>query len=141
MFAKLFVGFLVVVAVLAGYLWSNQAEIVANFNEQRSLEREQSQQAGRLFGEKNDQNACLTRTLADFDGCQEFGCSVSSGLFLKNCLAVAAPNSALCEGVPAFQEVPSEDDKHWAKYECIDRNIRGEGCRMLMRQVSQFCSQ
>lgn len=85
MFAKLFVGFLVVVAVLAGYLWSNQAEIVANFNEQRSLEREQSQQAGRLFGEKNDQNACLTRTLADFDGCQEFGCSVSSGLFLKNC--------------------------------------------------------
>jgi hypothetical protein len=141
MFVKISLAIILVIAATAGYLWSNQTEIVENFNEQRSLEREQSEQAGRLFGETNDQNACLTRTLADFDGCQTFGCSVSSGLFLKNCLAVATPNAALCEGVPVFRDEPTEDDKSWAKYECIERNVRGEACRMLLRQVSQFCSQ
>jgi hypothetical protein len=138
---KLWLLFLLVVIGGGVYLWLHQDEITESFNQERAEDREKFTQEGLQYGQAHSQQACLDKTLTDLNGCNSFGCSVNAGLFLKHCWNVASESPAMCDGVPAFQEKPSEDDKTWAKAYCIDRDIRSEGCRkLIMRQLSQFCS-
>lgn len=139
---------LVLIPVLAGlFLWQVQpvwwqeakAEWLADFNAERAEQASNWRNEGLAFGREHDQNNCLEKALTEFDGCTGFDCTVNHGRYLKGCLEAAAPADGFCEGVPAFRDEPTEDDKKWAKYACWDRNIRGEGCRLLMRQQQLFC--
>lgn len=113
---------------------------LAGFNaEQQTLKTDFTEQ-GRAFGRQADQQACLDRTLTDFDSCSGYNCTLQHDYFLKACLEEASPSEGFCDGVPAYREKPSEDDKTWARHSCWDMNIRGEGCRLLLRQQQFWCS-
>ncbi|PSL13883.1 hypothetical protein CLV44_11064 [Marinobacterium halophilum] len=140
---------LVLIPLLAGvFLWQAEplwwqeakAEWLADFNADRAEQAMVWREQGLALGRSGDQAACLDRALTDFDGCTGFQCTVNYGRLLNACLETAAISEGFCEGVPAFRDQPTEDDKSWAKYTCWDRNIRGEGCRLLMRQQQLFCS-
>ncbi|MBA4503606.1 hypothetical protein [Marinobacterium marinum] len=130
------------------FLWQVQpawwqaakSEWLADFNAERAEQAAQWRDRGLTFGRGNGQTACLEKALGDFDGCTGFECTVNHGRFLKACLETAEPDEGFCEEVPAFREEPTEDDKTWAKHACWERDIRGEGCRLLMRQQQLFCS-
>ncbi|MBV0933229.1 hypothetical protein [Marinobacterium weihaiense] len=148
MLKKIILALVLIPALLMLFLWQVQpawwltakAQWLAEFNAERAEQTAHWRGLGTRLGQSADQAACLDRALTDFDGCTGFECTVNYGRFLNACLAVAAPADGFCEDVPAFREEPTEDDKTWAKHACWDRNIRGEGCRLLMRQQQLFCS-
>lgn len=139
---------LVLIPMLAGLLlWQVQpawwqaikAEWLADFNAERAEQATLWRDQGLSFGRGNGQTACLEKALSDFDGCTGFECTVNHGRFLRACLESAEPDAGFCDEVPLFREEPTEDDKTWAKHACWERNVRGEGCRLLMRQQQLFC--
>lgn len=148
MLKKIIWALVLLPALLGLFLWQVQpawwlaakAEWLADFNHERAEQAAAWRNDGRAFGQQQDQAACLSKALIEFDGCTGFQCTVNHGRFLRACLEAAAPSDAFCEGVPEFRDKPTEDDKSWAKYACWERNIRGEGCRLLMRQQQLFCS-
>ncbi len=132
---------LLLLVVTGVYAWLNKETWLAQFNESRVEQTEQFKTAGVTFGQAADQQACLAKSLAEFDGCLGYSCTVNQAIFLKACLSQARPSEGFCEGVPEYRDKPTEDDKSWAKYYCWDHNIRGEGCRLLMKQQQYFCTQ
>lgn len=148
MLKKIILALVLIPVLVAGVLWQLQpawwqaakAEWLADFNAERAELAANWRKDGLAFGRLNDQNSCLDKALAEFDGCTGFQCTIDHGRFLNACLETAAASEGFCEGVPPFREERTEDDKSWAKYGCWDRNIRGEGCRLLMRQQQLFCS-
>ncbi len=130
----------VLVIIIGLYAWVNKDRWLMEFNQSRVEQTEQFKSAGDRYGMSNDQQACLDKALNEFDGCLGYSCTVNQGIFLKACLNQAQPSPGFCEGVPEYREKPTEDDKSWAKYYCWDNNIRGEGCRLLMKQQQYFCS-
>ncbi|SIQ46743.1 hypothetical protein [Marinobacterium stanieri] len=148
MLKKIILALVLIPTLVGVFLWQVQpawwveakAEWLADFNAEREELAATWRNDGLDFGRENAQAACLDKALNDFDGCTGFQCTVNHGRFLNACLETAAATENFCEGVPAFREEPTEDDKSWAKYACWDRNIRGEGCRLLMRQQQLFCS-
>ncbi|GGC10062.1 hypothetical protein GCM10011352_40660 [Marinobacterium zhoushanense] len=141
MLKKVMLALLAIAVVGGGYLWLNRDRFVAEFNQQRAADAQRFHAAGIEFGRNHDQQACLDKALSDFDTqCTGFECTVRYGKFLKACLDSSSVNPAFCQGVPAFNEELSEEDKNWARQSCWGRDIRGEGCRLLMRQQQLFCS-
>ncbi len=148
MLKKIILALVVIPALVAVFLWQVQPAWwleakqawLSDFNAERAELAANWRNDGLAFGRANDQEACLTKALTEFDGCTGFQCTVDHGRFLNACLEVATASEGFCDGVPAFRDKPTEDDKSWAKYGCWDRNIRGEGCRLLMRQQQLFCS-
>lgn len=138
---KLLLIALALTVLLSLLFWLNRESWLADFNQQRAEQKAQYRQAGHEYGQQHHQQDCLDTALRNFDGCMGFNCTVNQGLFLKACLSQAKVSPGFCDGVPAFREEPTEDDKSWRKYACWDRNIRGEGCRLLMKQQQFFCSQ
>ncbi len=138
---KLIGGVLLALTIVSVMFWLNREAWLENFNNERSEEKARFTQAGLNFATENNQQECLNKALQEFDGCLGYSCTVNNAIFLKACLSKAAISPNFCDGVPAFEEKPSEDAKSWAKYYCWDNNIRGEGCRLLMKQQSFFCSQ
>lgn len=134
-------GILALGLIAAALGWWNREAWLATFNEERQAQTALFKQQGSDFANQADQQACLDEALERFDGCMGYACTVNHGVFLKACLAKANPTPNFCNGVPEFRDKPTEDDKSWAKYACWDLDIRGEGCRLLMRQQSYFCSQ
>lgn len=142
MFRHLTYGLLVLAVVAAVVGWWNRDAWLASFNEEQQAQTTAFKQQGRAFATGGaDQQTCLDEALSRFDGCLGYACTVNHGVFLKACLNEAAPTPGFCDGVPEFRDKPTEDDKSWAKHACWNRDIRGEGCRLLMRQQSYFCSQ
>jgi hypothetical protein len=137
---KVLIGLALLALGLGLWVWLRSPLWLEQFNERQSEVRTKFQAEGRLFGQHNDQQTCLDQTLAAFNGCSGFECTLQHDYFLKACLAEAAPSPGFCDGVPAYRLQPTEDDKSWAKYACWDGNIRGEGCRMLLRQQQYECS-
>ncbi|WP_417585016.1 hypothetical protein [Nitrincola sp.] len=111
------------------------------FNQQRADEASVFRQQGLTAGEQMDQQGCQDQALTGFAACSDsnFVCTVNQGVFLKSCFEVAAPTNGFCDGVPAFHDKATEEEKDWAKYNCWDMDIRGEGCRLLLRQRIEFC--
>lgn len=124
------------------YSWLQAPAWLEEWNSSHQAVTEQQRRAGLQFGQSSDQQACLEKALQQFDLCAEsdYSCTVSNGLFLRACWQASQPSSGFCDGVPAFSESPSEDDKAWAKERCFALGITGSGCRILMRQKQQLCS-
>ncbi|MDY6890527.1 MAG: hypothetical protein SVU24_02855 [Pseudomonadota bacterium] len=122
-----------------GWWQALKSEWLAGFNAEHAQAAARWRNDGLAFGRQSDQQGCLERTLSRFDGCTGFDCTVNYGRFLRACLESARPSAGFCDAVPPFREEPSEDDKSWARHTCWGRNIRGEGCRLLLREQQLFC--
>lgn len=141
MFKKILWTLLVTALVAAGYLWMNRDGIVAEFNQQREAESRAYHAAGQEYGLDHNQRECLDKALSDFDNeCTGFSCTVRYGKFFHSCLQTAQPDPDFCQGVPPYHEEKTEEDKAWARETCWQRDIRGEGCRIILRQQQLFCS-
>lgn len=130
--------FLLVAAVFLA--WITQDKWLPDWNKELAEQTTEFQQKGLALGKTADQQTCLEEALLSFNQCSGFSCTIKHGKFLKACWANATPTENFCEGVPEFREKRTEDDKSWARHACWSRDIRGEGCRLLMRQQQQFCS-
>ncbi len=132
----------IVLLIVVGFFgaWLTQDYWLPEWNQTLAEETERYQQEGLAFGQQADQQACLEKTLSSFDRCSGFACTVKHGKFLNACLKHAANSPEFCKDVPAYNEERSDDDKTWARESCWGRDIRGEGCRLLMRQQQLFCS-
>lgn len=135
---QIILGILLIGALSLYFL--QQSDWLDQFNEERNADFQQAFSEGEGFGQGHDQAQCLQQTLQQFDGCNGFECTVYHGRYLRGCLNTAAQSQDFCKDVPEFRDTPTEDDKSWAKFYCIERNIRGEGCRLLMRQQQKYCS-
>ena len=121
--------------------WLTQSYWLSDWNQEQAAEVKLFQERGLALGKEADQQQCLDSALESFNQCSGFTCTVKHGQFLRVCLQHASPSEGFCDEVPAFNEERSEDDKSWARHACWSRDVRGEGCRILMRQQQQFCSQ
>lgn len=137
---KVLLGLLGVVLAAALWAWLAGPAWLERFNQRQHEARATFTAQGEAFGRQSDQQGCLEHTLTDFNRCDGFDCTLHHGYFLKACLKEAAPSAGFCDGVPAYRETPTEDDKTWAKNSCWDRGIRGEGCRLLLKQQQLWCS-
>ncbi len=138
---KVLSGLALMTLALGIWAWFGAPQWVEQFNDRQREARTSFQAQGRLFGQSADQQACLTRSLADFNnGCMGYDCTLEQDYFLKACLEVAAPTPGFCDAVPAYRNRATEDDKSWAKFTCWENDIRGEGCRLLLRQQQYWCS-
>ncbi|WP_067867985.1 hypothetical protein [Neptuniibacter marinus] len=140
MIKKLVWGIILLIVLGIFGAWLTQDYWLPEWNKELAEETQLFQEQGGAFGKENDQQACLEQTLSSFDHCSGFACTVKHGKFLNACLKHAAPSPDFCKDVPAYNEKRSDDDKTWARESCWGRDIRGEGCRLLMRQQQFFCS-
>lgn len=120
--------------------WLTQDYWLPGWNKELAEESIAFRERGTSFGQSADKQACLEETLTSFDRCSGFACTVKHGKFLNACLKTASISQDFCKDVPVYNEKRSEDDKTWARESCWGRDIRGEGCRLLMRQQQLFCS-
>ena len=138
---KLLLLALVVIGV-GGYLWVElfSDEWLAEFNDERQASAQEFRQQGQSFGQQSDQQGCFDKALKDVEDCRSPICMVDSGNFLRGCFETSAETLNFCEGVPAYQEKITEDEKSWARYGCWDINNKSDGCRLLKRQQQALCS-
>lgn len=138
---KLILSALVVIGV-GGYLWVElfSDEWLAEFNDERQASAQEFRQQGQSFGQQSDQQGCFDKALKDVEDCRSPICMVDSGNFLRSCFETSAETPNFCEGVPAYQEKITEDEKSWARYGCWDINNKSDGCRLLKRQQQALCS-
>ncbi|MFC6670646.1 hypothetical protein [Marinobacterium aestuariivivens] len=137
--SKVLLGLLLLLLAASFWAWRYGPGWLVQFNAQQQQARTASEAEGHGFGRQSDQQGCLDRALTDFNACSGYDCTLQQDFFLKACLEEAAPSAGFCDGVPAYREQPSEDDKTWARHRCWDLDIRGEGCRLLLRQQQYWC--
>ncbi len=140
MLKKLVLLLLVVCVGATVYVWQNRDVWLAQFNRDMAQQAQAQRERGAELGRTTDQQGCLDATLKQFNTCFGYECTVANGQFLKACWAQAQTTPDFCADTPEFREEPTEDDKSWAKFYCIDRNIRDAGCQVLMRQKQQLCA-
>lgn len=129
-------------AIIFGlWYWLYSDQWLQEFNQERSEDAALFRTQGLAEGQLTDQQGCQESALSNFAQCQEsnFVCTVNQGVYLKACFETAAVTQGFCDNVPAFNEKATEDEKDWVKYNCWDMDIRGEGCRLLLRQRIQLC--
>lgn len=138
---KIGIVFLVLTAAFAVWYVLYSEQWLASFNQERQEDAAHYRALGLEAGRLTDQQGCEDTALDNFVACEDsnFVCTVNQGEFLKACYETAAATDGFCNGLPAFNEKASEDEKDWVKYNCWDMNIRGEGCRLLLRQRLQLC--
>lgn len=138
---KIALSGLVLVVLLGLWVWLFSPQWLEGFNQQRAEDAEVYRTQGLEAGRETDQQGCQDQALTRFDQCQDsnFVCTVNQGVFLKACFETAAVTAGFCEGLPEFHDKATEPEKDWAKYNCWDMGIRGEGCRLLLRQRLQLC--
>lgn len=141
MISKFIWGTLFVIAGGIFVAWVVQDQWLPEWNKELADRSAEFRSNGLEFGKTADQQACFDEALTSFNRCSGFACTITHGKFLKACWETAELTEGFCEGVPAYNEKPSDDDKSWARHACWDRDIRGEGCRLLMRQQQFLCSQ
>lgn len=139
---RFWIVFLIVIVIAAFYGWQNGPQWLASWNSGHQQMVEQQRAAGTAFGRKNDQQACFSSALARLESCKEteYKCTVSNGMYLRACWQESLPVGDFCGGVPAFSESPSEDDKAWIKDRCLELGATAKGCRILLKQKMQLCS-
>lgn len=141
MLKKILLALLAIAVLGCVYLWINKDSIVTEFNQERAEEALVYREEGLEYGRNHNQQECLDEALQEFDTqCTGFSCTVRYGKFLNACLETAAVSDTFCDNVPAYQEEKTEDEKIWARETCWNQDIRGEGCRVLLRQQQYFCS-
>jgi len=140
---KIFLFSIILLLVIGFLAWQQSPQWLESFNETRAEEAKQYRAKGLALGEVSDQDTCVTRALSAYASCTDstYACTVNQGIQLKACLEVAQPSENFCADVPEFNEKATEEEKTWARYGCWDADIAGDGCRLLLRQKQQFCSQ
>ncbi len=138
---KIGIGFLLLAVVFGAWYLLYSDQWLENFNQERQEEAQEYREKGLLAGQLTDQQGCQDQALANFNACRDsnFVCTVNQGVFLKACYETARKTEGFCDDLPAFNEKATEEEKDWAKYNCWDMDIRGEGCRLLLRQRLQLC--
>lgn len=135
---------MVLLISLAGgiYAWLQSPEWLAEWNNEHQQMIAAQRQAGQQFGRTTDQQGCFDQALARTEQCQatEYRCTVQGGTYLKACWEQSQPSLGFCDGIPAYSEEPSEDDKAWVKDRCAALGALSKGCRILVRQQQQLCS-
>lgn len=141
MVKKIIWGILLAIVLFIFAAWLTQDRWLPEWNAELAEQSQLFADNGKAFGQSTDQQGCLEEALSSFNQCSGFSCTITHGKFLKACWSVSAVTENFCEDVPAFNDKPTEDDKSWARHACWGRDIRGEGCRLLMRQQQLLCSQ
>lgn len=138
---KIGIVFLVLAAAFAVWYLLYSDQWLEAFNQERQEDAVEYRSMGLEAGRSTDQQGCQDQALENFVACSDsnFVCTVNQGVFLKACFETASPSEGFCDDLPAFNEKASEPEKDWAKYNCWDMDIRGEGCRLLLRQRLQLC--
>lgn len=138
---KIGIAFLLLTLVLGVWYLLYSDQWLANFNQERQQDAQIYREQGLLAGAQTDQQGCQDQALTHFNLCRDsnFICTVNQGVFLKACFETAQSTPGFCDDLPAFNEKATEEEKDWAKYNCWDMDIRGEGCRLLLRQRLQLC--
>lgn len=140
---RFWLGLLLAMIVGAGYAWLYGPEWLESWNETNQQVVEQHKREGAEVGQQTDQQGCFTTALQRVESCKEseFRCTVNSGTFLKACFNESQPTEGFCDQVPAYNESATADDKAWVKDQCMALGVQAKGCRLLMRQQQQICSQ
>ena len=103
---------------------------------------EKSVAEAKEFGRDKDANACVAEALNRGDKCGAFGmmCEVRTGLFMKNCIDVAARPPDFCRNVPRMTNILATVG--WAKDECARRGHPNEQrCARLLQTVQRVCEE
>ncbi|WP_286240601.1 hypothetical protein [Neptuniibacter halophilus] len=140
MVKKIIFGLLLLLAAGIFVAWLTQDHWLPGWNQELAEQSAEYRERGLALGARSDQSGCFEAVLESFDQCSGFACTINHGKYLKACWEKAEPTEHFCDEVPEFKEKPSDDDKSWARHACWSRDIRGEGCRLLMRQQQQLCS-
>ncbi|MDO6562423.1 hypothetical protein Q4488_03410 [Amphritea sp. 1_MG-2023] len=124
------------------YTWLNAPEWLAGWNKEHQMMVNQQRQAGMAAGEQTDQQGCVSLALQRVEHCNdsEYRCTVGGGMFFKACWQHSQPSAEACDGMPAYHETPTEDDKAWVKDRCTALGLLAKGCRLIVRQQQQLCS-
>ncbi len=135
---------IILLAVVGCFVFEDEvraykAQWLSDFNQARESAAAAQHDLGLAFGKQQDQNGCFEKALGDIADCRSPICTIDTGNFLRACWEVSTPVSGFCEGVPAYNEEITEDEKSWARYGCWDMNNKSDGCRILMRQKQQLC--
>lgn len=120
--------------------WFTKDQWLPDWNDELAKAAVEYKEKGLKLGKQTDQQGCLEQALKSFSECTGFACTVNHGIFLKSCWQESRETIGFCNKVPAYTKKATEDAKSWARHSCWDRNIRDEGCRLLMRQQQFFCS-
>lgn len=140
MVKKIILGILVSIVLVIAIAWITQDRWLPQWNQELAQQSVEYRDRGVAYAQTHDQAACLEEALTQFNTCSGFACTINHGKFLRACLDNAAATEGFCAEVPEFNEKATEDDKTWARHYCWDRDIRGDGCRLLMKQTQFFCS-
>lgn len=138
---KIAMVFLVLAAAFTVWYLFFSEQWLASFNQERQEDAAEYRSLGLEAGRLTDQQGCQDQALTNYVACDDsnFVCTLNQGVFLKACFETATPTQGFCNDLPAFNEKATEPEKDWVKYNCWDMDIRGEGCRLLLRQRLQIC--
>lgn len=138
---RFWLGLLLVIIVGVFYSWLSAPEWLAGWNEEHQQMVEQQREAGIAAGRQTDQQGCVSEVLQRVESCKEseYRCTVSGGTFFKACWENSQPSPGICNTIPPYHEVATEDDKAWVKDRCTELGLRASGCRLIMRQQQQLC--
>jgi membrane protease YdiL (CAAX protease family) len=88
--------------------------------------------SGKHYGRTHDEEACLTRAF-------ELPPSPSLGVFLEQCLRVAAATPGFCEEVPAPAQLVAVTA--WSSHACEERHLKQRlDCTLLFNFVAKYCA-
>ena len=124
------------------YFWLQSPEWLEEWNNEHQQMIAAERQAGLQFGQTTDQQGCFDQAFQQTESCKEteYRCTVRGGIYLKACWESSQPAVGFCEGVPAYSDEPSEEDKAWVKERCTELGALSKGCRLLVKQQQQICS-
>lgn len=134
---------LLLVLIAGGfYFWLQSPQWLEEWNNAHQQMISAERQAGQQFGRTTDQQGCFDQALEKTEQCKEseYRCTVSGGTYLKACWETSLPSATFCDGVPAYHEEPTEDDKAWVKGRCDELGALSKSCRLLVRQQQQICA-
>lgn len=141
MLKKIVWSLIVILLLTVGYFWLNRDAWLHHFNSGHQAVAKEYRQRGADYGRDHDQQACLDKAMRDFDSqCSGYSCTIRYGVFLRGCLETAQTSPQFCKGVPPYHEKLTEMDKYWAKHLCWGKNIRGDGCVLLLHQQQLLCT-
>jgi hypothetical protein len=96
-----------------------------------------SREAGREFARGMPQAVCVPETYSRLELCTSVMCAQGEGVFLGECLSVAARDPETCDGVP--DELLSDETYAWAKNRCRDANAPEPYCFSVLGSLIGHC--
>jgi len=127
---------LVVVGTWTGYRWLKGAFAGLVVDSRETYEQ------GRALGRTITADACLDTAFARHArlGSASFGRQVTEGVFLESCLRTSTPTAAVCESVPAADNISGMVRfSAWTIEECHRRGFNDRSCPRLLQSLNRYC--